>query len=400
MTNSIVVVSSIVDATVQEYQKDIKFYLFKTLEELDEYVQHTPIRAGTMFFTRDVIPLRNTSLNFLVDILDRVFFRVDKIIYITEPGSDEIESVQFLIDDQGYKNWEIIKGALTRDYVTSVINGSARDDFTNAKRKAVYRIPKDSYVRSRTRQSEMMESEVYRDDDEQIQEMPDEKMPVYVPPERDTTCECYDIVGDDSIERTAFSFIMAQYLATRGKTLIVERDWEFHTLGECITKSGVKCGIFYIDDLIHEPLYTMERILDSQEKLIALICRRKFQYNYSFVFNLLYSRLIDKFTYAVREDVFGEEPTEGKYTVVFQNTMTGLLSMCKGVNMNFIKYTKFVGIHMDTLKELRLPTGASMQAIIEDVLNTHDILPVELVAVSSLVMGKDSTYDLRSVLWI
>lgn len=400
MTNAVVVVSGIVDATVQEYQKDVKFYVFKTLEELDEYIQHTPIRAGTMFFTRDVLPLRNTSLNFLVDILDRVFFRVDHIIYITEPGSDEIESVQFLIEDQGYTNWEIIKGALTRDYVTSVINGSARDDFTNTKRKAVYRIPKESYVRNRTRQSEIMGEEVYKDDDEQIQEMPDEKMPVYVPPEREVTCQCYDIVGDNNIERTAFTFIMAQYLSTRGKTFLVERDWEYHTLGECCTKSGVQCGIFYIDDLMADPRYTLERVLDCQEKLVVFLCRRKFKFNYSFVFNLLYSKLIGKFTYAVREDIYGEEPTEGKYTVVFPNTMVGLLKMCQLINISFIKYTKFVAVHMDTLKELRLPTGASMRVLIEDVLNTKDITSVELVSISSLKMGSNVTYDLRSVLWI
>ena len=102
----------------------------------------------------------------------------------------------------------------------------------------------------------------------------------------------------------------------------------------------------------------------------------------------------------MREDIYGEEPTEGKYTVVFPNTMVGLLKMCQLINMSFIKYTKFVAVHMDTLKELRLPTGASMRVLIEDVLNTKDITSVELVSVSSLKMGSNVTYDLRSVLWI
>lgn len=397
---SIVVLSGLVDSTLKEYQKDISFYIFKTLEELDEYVTHTPIRAETLFFTRDAIPQVNTSLNYLVNILDRVFFKVDNVIYITEPDSHELKSIDFLIKDIGVSNWEVITGALTREYVTNVINGSARDDFTNTKRKAVYRVPKDAYVRERSKQSELMESEKYPDDDEILKEMPNEKIPVYIPPERGSTCQMYDIVGNDIIERTLFSFIIAQYLATKGKTLILERDWEFHTLGECVTKSVVECGVFYVDDILADPLNTIERIRDCREKLVAVLCKRKFQYNYSFVFNLLHSRLLDNFVYAVREDVFGEEPTEGKYTVVFPNTMMGVLSMCKNINMNFIRYTKFVGVHMDTLKELRLPTTDSISAIIEDVLNTHDIQNVELVSISSLIMGIESNYDLRSLLWV
>lgn len=397
---SIVVLSGLVDSTLKEYQKDVTFFIFKTLEELDEYVTHTPIRAETLFFTRDAIPQVNTSLNYLVNILDRVFFKVDNVIYITEPDSPELKSIDFLIKDIGMSNWEVITGALTREYVTNVINGSARDDFTNTKRKAVYRVPKEAYVRERSKQSELMEAEKYPDDDEILKEMPNEKIPVYIPPERGSICQMYDIVGDDVIERTLFSFIIAQYLATKGKTLILERDWEFHSLGECVTKSGVKCGIFYVDDILSDPLNTIEKIRDCKEKLVAVLCKRKFQYNYSFVFNLLHSRLLDYFVYAVREDVFGEEPTEGRYSVVFPNTMMGVLSMCKNINMNFIRYTKFIGVHMDTLKELRLPTTEAISAIIEDVLNTHDIQNVELVSISSLIMGIESNYDLRSVLWV
>lgn len=397
---SIVVLSGLVDSTLKEYQKDVTFFIFKTLEELDEYVTHTPIRAETLFFTRDAIPQVNTSLNYLVNILDRVFFKVDNVIYITEPDSPELKSIDFLIKDIGMSNWEVITGALTREYVTNVINGSARDDFTNTKRKAVYRVPKEAYVRERSKQSELMEAEKYPDDDEILKEMPNEKIPVYIPPERGSICQMYDIVGDDAIERTLFSFIIAQYLATKGKTLILERDWEFHSLGECVTKSGVKCGIFYVDDILSDPLNTIEKIRDCNEKLVAVLCKRKFQYNYSFIFNLLHSRLLDYFVYAVREDVFGEEPTEGRYSVVFPNTMMGVLSMCKNINMNFIRYTKFIGVHMDTLKELRLPTTEAISAIIEDVLNTHDIQNVELISISSLIMGIESNYDLRSVLWV
>ena len=73
--------------------------------------------------------------------------------------------------------------------------------------------------------------------------------------------------------------------------------------------------------------------------------------------------------------------------------------MCDRLNMNFIPHTKFVAVHTDTLREVRLPTRESISAIIEDVLNEQKIQPVELLAITSTVMGNESNYDLRSVLW-
>ena len=130
MTKAIIVISSYVDVSVQEVQKDTQFFMFKTLEELDEYIQHAPIRARTMFFSKDAVPLANTSLNYLVSLLEKVFLRVDNVVYITETGSPEIESVKFLIKDRGFDNWEIVQGALTREFVTGVVNGSGRDDLS------------------------------------------------------------------------------------------------------------------------------------------------------------------------------------------------------------------------------------------------------------------------------
>jgi len=400
MAKSVVVVSGYVDTTLREQQKDVNFYIFKTLEELDKFVERTPIRAETLYFSRDTIPLVNTSLNYLVSILEKVFFRVDDVVYITEQGSEEIDSIKFLVQSKSYDNWEIIQGALTREYITGVINGSARSDFTNIKRKAVYRIPKASYVKQKSRNTSLLEEERYKDDDEQIQEMPDEKMPVYVPTDKEQTCFVYDLLGDDYCdERTMFAFILGQYLSTKGKTLLLERDYRYHRLGEFVTKSGVECDIFYVDDLYANPMRVLDNVRHAKNKLIVFLCKRKFNYDYSFVFNILYNNLIDCLSFAIREGTFGEEPTESEYIVVFPNTMCGTLTMCDKVNLNFLPYTHFVAVNTDSMRELRLPTNASLKAILEDVLNSRDINNVELVAIQSLVMGHDSHYDLMSVLW-
>ena len=60
MAKSIIVVSSYVDSTIREYQTDVTFHLFKTLDELDSYVETSPLRAQEIFLTKEVFPNVNT----------------------------------------------------------------------------------------------------------------------------------------------------------------------------------------------------------------------------------------------------------------------------------------------------------------------------------------------------
>lgn len=398
MLKATVIVSSLVDETIKEEQRDITVYLFKTLEELDEYTNTSPIRADNLFFTRDVLPHANTSINYLVSILERTFIKVDHVIYITEPSSTEIKSIKYLIQNRKYNNWEVIQGALTREYVKGVITGSARNDFTNIKRKAVYRVPRNTYIKDNIKLSTKLEQDRFPDDDEKMQDMETVVIPEQVPTPADTVCVSYDIVGHSCDERTLYCFIVAQYLSTHGKTMIIERDIDYHRLGDYITKSGVDCEHVLIEDLYANPSAVLDRIRRTNKDLVAVYCKRRVPYSYSFIYNLLYSNLYQTLRYAVRECAFGEEPTESPYTVVFPNTMPGVLHMCEAVNMAFLRYTNFVAVYTNTLPSVRIPRGDTIKLVIEDILNKNNISDVEIVAITSLLLGTESTYDIRSVL--
>ena len=88
---SIIVISELVDSTIREYQPDVEFLIFRSIEELSEYIQTTPIRADCLYFTRDTIPdsALNTNLTFLMSMLDNPFLGVNNIYYLTEDGSPE-----------------------------------------------------------------------------------------------------------------------------------------------------------------------------------------------------------------------------------------------------------------------------------------------------------------------
>lgn len=131
MARTIIVVSALVDATIREGQTDTTFILKHTMEELAEHIESTPVRADYLYFTQETIPHTNTTLNYLVKMLENPFLKVDKVCYITEKGAKELPSIHYIVEEKGFDNWEIVEGYLTREYVTGVITGAMRTDSFN-----------------------------------------------------------------------------------------------------------------------------------------------------------------------------------------------------------------------------------------------------------------------------
>ena len=93
MARTIIVVSALVDATIREGQADTTFILKHTMEELAEHIESTPVRADYLYFTQETIPHTNTTLNYLVKMLENPFLKVDKVCYVTEKGAKELPSI-------------------------------------------------------------------------------------------------------------------------------------------------------------------------------------------------------------------------------------------------------------------------------------------------------------------
>lgn len=397
MTKNVIVVSSYVDSTIREYQVDVKFHLFKTLSELDEYVQSTPLRAEELFLTKEVLPNINTSLNKFTQMLENPFLKVDHITYITEIASPEVVSVEYIIDQKKYDNWEVIEGHLTREYVSGIVNGNLRNEVLNPKRKAVYRVPKETYLRERMRSHDSLEED-YIDDEKALAGIPSVTPPTDTKSDRDNVCEIYKIVGADNQERTCFAFLTAQYLSFSGKTLILESDVEYHRLTEFVTKSGLK-GIMLVevDDLLNQPLQVLERIRASSAKLVVVGAISRVEYKYNFVLSILYNNLMTDIRYLVQEMAFEEAPTTEEYIAVFPSTMVGILQMADNINVSTVQNARFVGMDFCQLKELLIDSSETVETILKDVLELAEI-SVQLVAINSLKIGGDSTYDLRSII--
>lgn len=395
MSRTIVVISALVDATIREGQPDTTFILKHTMEELAEHIETTPIRAEYLYFTQETIPHTNTTLNYLIRMLENPFLRVDKVCYITEHGAHELPSIHYIIEEKQFKNWEVIEGYLTREYVTGIITGSLRTDNFNKKRKALYRVPRAAYVQDRIKNRQSLE-EPYVDDEQLLKDVPAVEVPEPSIHDSVEVAPIIHVAGLQCDERTVLAFLLGQYLAMEGKTVIIDKDVEYHTLSEFCTKSGVACRKVLISEFLEDPARVLDLIKTCAEKFIVFMTVDRIRYSYAFLCNVIYANLASKISFFIREDDIDEAPNTQDYLVAIPASVIGCLSTCEQLDVNYIKHMRFVGVNLQSLPETRIQNGATIDTIVSDVLGAQ-VRGSVVVNVKSLKIGGDSVYDLRSI---
>lgn len=396
MARTIVVVSALVDATIREGQPDTTFILKHTMEELAQHIETTPIRADYLYFTQETIPHTNTTLNFLTKMLENPFLKVDKVCYITEEHAKEVASVRYIVEEKGYTNWEIVEGFLTREYVTGVITGSLRTDNFNAKRKALYRVPRAAYLQDRIKNKSTLEEE-YIDDEKLLKDVPPVEIPEQTIFDSEEIANIIHVAGLPSEERTALTFLVAQYCSLLGKTVILDKDVEYHLLTEYVTKSGVPCRCIELKDFLEDPNKWLDVIRTCSEKLVVITVVDRIHYSYAFLCNVLYSNLSTKISFFVREDDLDEAPLTQSYIVALPSSVIGALQTCEQLDANYVPYMRFVGVNLQSLPETKILNGKTLETILSDVLE-RKVHSAVIVNIRTLRIGGDAGYDLRSVI--
>lgn len=393
---AIIVISTLVDSNIKSYLTDTEFYLYRTIDGLSEYVDTTPIRAQSLYITRDVTGGSNTTFTYLYNLLtNNAFLSVDKVYYITEPDSPEVDSVKFIIEENHITNWEIVFGTLTRAYVTEVINGTAQPQNTKLKHKAIYRQPRGEYRRAKMREYQSLQQE-YAADEELLSDVPDEEIPEITYREENTIIEKIHIVGNNSAERTSFAFLVAQYLSNTERTVIIEKDKEFHLLSEYATKSNALLTFISIEEMFQDIEVFFEKIRTAPTRLVVIGCIGKVDYEYSVIANLVFYNLMFDFRFIVLEETFTELQSMTNATIVFPDTVIGCLEMAQHIDRSVIPYFKFVAVDLDYLPQIHLPSSDVISTILQDLLNA-DKIETTVVKITTLKLG-GSAYDLGNLI--
>ena len=393
---AIIVISTLVDSNIKSYLTDTEFYLFRTIDGLSDYINTTPIRAQALYMTREVTGETNTAFTYLYSLVnDNAYLNVDKVYYITEENSPEVESVKFLIDEYRIQNWQLIFGTLTRAYVTEVINGTAQSENLKLKHKAVYRQPRGEYRRAKMREYQSLQQE-YQADDQQLSDIPDEELPEIEFREENTILEKIHIIGNKSPERTAFAYLAAQYLSKSERAIIIEHDKEFHQLTEFVTKSGAQVTLITVKEIYDNIEIAIEKIRKAPTRLVVIGCIEKVDYEFSFLVNLVFYNLMFDFRYLILEEDFSEAQHMTPSTVIFPDTVIGCLQMVEKIDKSMLDYLTFVAVDLEYIPQIHLPSSKVLSKILQDLLNVDEV-KTTVVKISTLKLG-GSAYDLGSVL--
>lgn len=393
---SIVIISTLVDATIKEYQPDVDFKMFRSIDSFSEYLERDAIRANILFFTNDVVGGAASSFSYLKDIiLLNDFLKVDRVIYITEENSPEISAFRYLVEDQKLDNWELVQGSVTRTFVTEIINGTFREDIFTEHRKVVVRRPRADYVKQQLKNLNSMEEE-YVDDDNYLTDIPPEEVREMGIEEQESILQQVYIAGLPNKERTAFALLAAQYLSRTDRVLIVESDPEYHLLTEFVTKAKIECSVVTVTSIYEDLPRALEQIRNAKNNLVVIECIDRIDFSYTYMLSLLYYNLTADFKYLICECKVEDIPNGVASTIVVPSTVTDLLETSERIDKAILPFCRFVGVDMNYLPETHISSGVVMSKLLNDVLSESGIV-CPVITVTCLRLG-DTPYDLGGVL--
>lgn len=394
------VIAENIDDSIKSQTAVYDIRLFKSFVDFEKYVDITSIVLDTIIVTTNELPFTATNMARFLNVLKSPLLQVKgNIVYLIDRNCSYKDVMQFVEGNQ-LNNWAVYQGDLTVKFITDIVTGEGRQSAEGQTELVTYRIRASEYIKQQNlKKYDNSSNETYRyaTDEELLEGIPNEEEPESINPTIDIGTQINYIVGN-GLERTIMVFLLAQYFTLAGKTIIVERDWEYHTLTDMVAKSGVACELITIDEMLEDVNHVINKIKSTHEKLVVIGSKQRKKYNYNFIMDLLESNLKSSVSNIIRECDYSETPYGRNYTIVTQNTMPSVLKSCNSLSHDIdIHRVTFVGVQLGDLGPMNL-SSKEMGAVIDTVLSKNGV-PAQVVRVKGILLkGEDVVYDMLSIL--
>lgn len=350
--DKVFVVSSNVDDSIKSTVLHMDVYVFNTFDEFESYVDVTPIDAAMIVVNSIDLPFTSSSISRLFNIVDSTFVNLTGVIYYMVDDESIESKFETVINKHGYQ--DIIKSHFSRSLyakdVSDILTGDSLDSRETITEVRTYRIRASEYVKMQKEKEGIDYNEAYETDEDTLSGIPDEEMPEDLRTSITRRVVKHTICSNSLLESTVWAFLKAQYLATSGRVLIVENDWEYHTLLDIVTKSGVDCGIFYIEDLYNDVTNTINSIKAANERLIVVASKKKMEFDYNIILNMLVANLdttIDSYVYTT---TLSNIPYGDLAEVVIPTTVPEILKAVQSMSsVREFNDLTFVGLNLNSL---------------------------------------------------
>lgn len=392
------IVAENIDDSLQAQITAYELKIFRTFTELESYINRVPVVLETLVISQRVLPFTGQNMQRVINLTESPFLRLTgNVVYLINKDID-YDVVNNFLDDRQISNWAVYQGDLSVKFITDIVMGNGRQAQESVNEIITYRMRASDYVKQQNQLKYEDNTAKYLTDEDLLKGIPDVEEPEEIMPVSEHSLKINYIVGETGIERSLMVFLAAQYLSMKQRVLILERDSEYHTLGEIVTKSNIKYTYIDVEEFLKDVSAALDRVRNAKHRLIFIGSKNRTKYDYNFLFEVLQSNLKDSLDYMIRECDFEDTPYGKYYTVVCQNNIPAILRCC-----NSIKYeinpemVTFVGMQSSSLGALNL-TSREMQGIIEILLSCNGIFTLVVQARGLVLKNEEVVYDILSII--
>lgn len=393
------VVSEILDESIKSQTAVFDVRLFKTFVEFESYVEGTPIIINTLVVTSRELPFNNSNMTRLSNVVGSPFLRIDgQVIYVIDKSFDKKVVNKFFDNNNLGVDVVVYQNDLSLRYVTDIVTGEARDVQENKTYDVVYRVRASEYMKQQSTLSYDTLDKDYITDEDDMAGIPEEEIPEDVIPEATKDLEIKYICGEDREERTAMVFLLSQYLSLSSKTIIIEHDRKYHRLTEFYTKSQLDGLFITVMEIYQNVEEVINRIKNTNKRLIVIGTIERVKYDYNFLFTLLYNNLCGYVDYMIMECDYHELPYNVNVVYVTSNIVPEIIKMATSIKQVVIpEKTKFIGMQMNTLNPCYVNT-LEMLSIISAILQKNG-LDGQVLYSGGIKLKEDTViYDIFSII--
>ena len=392
------IVASNIDDSIKSATPIYDITIFPHFLAFKEFIETTPIVLGCIVISERELPFTNTNMAMLLDLLSAPFLRITgQCIYLIGKGTPK-DVVASFFDENQVTTIISYQGDLSSKFITDIVSGAARLSDETETEVITYRMRASDYALSQNIKKYQTDEEGYITDEEFLSVIPTMEEPEVQVPSVDILTSIYYVVGKQSLERTLFTFIEAQYLSLTGKALIMESDVKYHRLTDMAMKSSVDFEYIDIEDLCCNPSAVVSQIKNSVTKLIIIGCKTRYNYDYDFLMDILISNLTGWVDYFIKECDFSQTPYGQAYNIVCADTVPDIIECCNSLVYNVDdKNVVMIGVRTSNKTELNC-SSKEMTDICRVVLDKPD-MRAEVVEANGINLKGDSViYDIFGII--
>lgn len=383
------VISSNVDDSIRNTSIYSDVTIFKTFTEFEHYVDITPIDVSMIIVNSKDLQFTNSSMTRLVNVINSTFVTLLGPLYYMVDDEEVKRKVDELCKRNDYTSIKAIYSpTLNAKDVADILSGESLSSKETVTEIKTYRVRAADYIRSQRDKESLAYEEEYQSDEDRLSGIPDEKMPEDLRATDVRKAVRHTVCCDTIRERCTWVTLKAQYLALDGKVLILERDIEYHTLYDMLSKLEVDFEFFDILDIFRDCSDVINQIKASKSRLIFVGSKNRVEYTYEVLMSILVSNLEDHIDHYIYETELKQIPYGSKVDVVMPTNVPEIFK-CVNSMSSISSYSDifFIGLDITNLGIVSI-SESEFRILLKEIFQENNIKSV-VIKLRGLLLRKE-----------